>query len=260
MLDDLDRVIAREGLQRFEQLLRTVKQLETQESPSGSGGSGGSGVVRMWFPDAPNAVSHPMDDDFDSPDTLPGGAASKWTWLNQGTATLSQAGSGFRLRTSGGAFIRAVEQELPSGAWQATVKGAYVGDGVAGSNAGILLHRIPAGGTNLVAFGFRGLGVSVVRHSSLSNGGSVNSELNEENMGRRGYLRATYDGSQLQFHFSAHGSVWRSMGDSGAVTYLGGAPTHVGLFVQANGAAGPELHCEWFRMGSTGRFLDVALV
>lgn len=208
-------------------------------SKTSSGGGGGGGYPWEDPPASPDA----MDDEFDdaSFDT------TKWTWLNQGTATLSEADDVLELKgvATSGDNVRAIIQPVPGSTWRFRTKcfghvtpvtghGAnYMGYGLLAYNSGNG-RCIPFGPLFVNSWTLYSDRRTVSAFAGNVSSATINaSGFPELDVTDWAQLEMECDGTNLLLRSSKNGKYFRQLVSEALATYIG-TPTHVGLFAFIN--------------------------
>lgn len=185
------------------------------------------------------ASPHAKDDEFNA-----GSLDGKWSWLNQGTSTITFPKYSWIKITPQSSTWRGIFQAVPSGSWTVTAKVSagfgYSNDGY----AGILLW----GGTDGTGDGFvigkdgngqiatRGEQIASYAFSANRNNNNVNWAVNSA------ILRMTWNGTQIQNWISLDGIEFNRF-DAYTPSYT---PTKIGIGTRS--AGGQSSSFDWFRV------------
>lgn len=209
--------------------------------------SGGS--LPAWLaasPDAPPATAGSLDDEFlgASLDT------GRWTWVNQGSVTSSQANSILRLYCpkASGDNKHCIVQTAPATPWESTMKLWFLAPGGTTYPIGGAVLRDSSG--KLIAYDYEWTtGIRIARYNSPT---SFNA--NTFNFSSPGYLSLPYylkikdDGTNLTYSYSMDGSAFLQLFQESRTAFLASGPTQVGLVLDANQTSfDVQLSCDWFR-------------
>lgn len=232
----------------------TTTDGELEISSSGSGGGFLPWITTYdTLPVSPNA----MDDEFDGPsfDT------AKWTWGNQGSATIQQDTASVEhaiMHTAGGSGdnYRLLYQTVPGGNWRFRAK---MFASIADSNfaqAGLFLRNSANG--KLYAFGplFAGSqGMYIQAMTSVTSYNSTPYSINSSFL-RYVYLDIEYDGTNLIFRWAAVTAPWNPFPVSPPfitaltvtpASFLGAVPDQVGFCGDSNNGQPVDTFMKWFR-------------
>jgi hypothetical protein len=224
-----------------------------------SGGSGGGGNLT---PDSHPSSPDASDDEFEEI------SLSGWSLQNvTGSATATVDGMGdvhlLSDATSGAnnfAIIKALAS--PSAAWTREFGSVFMANGGSspGNSSGGLCVRNSANG-KYVKFGFYETGApaftnliqrltNLTTESSnpIASGGYPSAAYGNESLPL--YMRLSYDGSTtLTFGLSRTGrpGTWTTIGTEAVATFLGAAPTDVGLIINSAVSSAVSLFCDFDR-------------
>lgn len=216
---------------------------------SATGVSGGDGNVT---PDKHPASADSMDDEFED-----GSVDAKWAWRNQGSATSSIGQGALQITApaAAGADLKCRGQSVPgAGKWRAKVSVRAVANGNAG---GLYFYRSTSGKLMTVEFissaGTQVLAVEKWDSVTTNNSAPYFTTIYNSISGLGfpwAYLELEYTGSDVVFRASFSGTQdsFATLLTEAAATYLGGAPTEIGIFAQAgNASIDAVTSCDWFR-------------
>lgn len=213
--------------------------------------SGGSSSANIT-PDTHPAIATAWDDEFEGATLDP-----KWTWINQGSNTATLAAGSLILTTTNGTQDNnsGIVQSI-SGTFDVSAKiasTAYNVDARANMYVGL------GGSGKLYSFGwYRNSGTPefYVNAYPSPTGSTASSTLfagaGIETVGGRMwfYYRIKYDGTNIVFYISLNGVVWNQLQSVTAASYLGSAPSAVGLSTSCSlitVTAGLPAIVDWFR-------------
>lgn len=190
-------------------------------------------------PDIVPASPHADDDEF------PGTSLSgSWSWLNQGTSTITIADSYAKIEPQTSNW-RGIVKAVPSGSWTITAKvsGAvgFVNDGY----CGIWLHGGTDGTGDVLSVGKDSTNPYVFRGEQISSYGFNGTRVNAITCGHNhAFLRIVWNGTQITYYVSSDGVGWNQFGNSFTPSYT---PTKIGLAVRCSGT-GNSAFFDWFRV------------
>ena len=194
-------------------------------------------------PQTPNA----LDDEFDDPATLPGGGSAKWTWANQGTATIAMRNSAAVMVAPavGADNWRYVTQAAPATTWRVTIKLWVDGEPTANIGAGL----VAADGTgkfHAIYCGTNDHSVRIVRWTDATTYSSTDATIAFAQQVQ--YLRLTDNGTNLLFECSHDGIAFALVATIGRTAHLASGPTLIGIGCQQNSAKDVAGVWEHFRI------------
>ncbi len=207
--------------------------------------------------DAPPASPGSLDDEFDA-----GSLDPSWSWLNQGSTTISFERSHAILyqATHAGESVSAIIKSAPGTPWQVTAEvqvELHVSKFATGYwKTGLILYDSVSG--RLYSFGLASQAASVVKVDRFNNPTSFSAnQFQSDTLGSaypRGgkvYLRAEDDGSNIKFSMSFGGLRFSQLYSEARTAFLTNGPDNVGLCINNNGAT-VDLYviCDWFRRTS----------
>lgn len=196
-------------------------------------------------PDAPPATAGSLDDEFAgaSLDTV------RWTWVNQGSVTATQANSILRLYcpNAAGDNKHAIVQTAPATPWEVTAKTWFLAPPTTYPMGGVVFRD---GSGKLMSFAYEwNNGLRIAKYNSPT---SFNSNTflfgNLGSLSFPCYLRIRDNGTNLIFSYSMDGASFLQMYQESRTAFFGSGPTQVGLVLDANQTSfDVQLSCDWFR-------------
>jgi hypothetical protein len=193
--------------------------------------------ARIWpglynHPDAPPPSPGSLDDEFDA-----GSLAGSWSWVNQGSASVSFAKSYLNLKTtsdSSNNYLRILVKTAPSTPWTVTTK---MWINTPSSNAlmfGLAVRESSTG--KLVVFYVRPYSSNGLAVTTFSDPNTAASDLSIGGPYVFGvtapvYLRITDNGTNLLFSWAINGVTFTQFYSVSRTGYLASGPNQVGLFV-----------------------------
>jgi len=201
-----------------------------------TGGGGGGGGLPAWLtfhPDAPPSSPNAMDDEFDGTSLDP-----KWTWRNQGTATVTFSKGALIITDSPNVgHCRILEQSLPSPPYEFTLKVGLSAQPLNYAIAGFSLFE--SASSKLITYHINAnsstkFSINVTRFNSVS---SYNSDIYVgPTLGDRPtlvYMRVSYDGSNINYLISPDGvSFYKLASSTGSGNgFLISAPDKIGIVI-----------------------------
>lgn len=193
-------------------------------------------------PDSRPATADSLDDEFDGA-TL--NTSTKWTWVNQGSATATLKNSALILKAPAGSGnnMRMVVQTPPSPTYRISTKDIRGADTPKANPNGGLCLRDSSGG-KCIKFGLTGqsTGWWKLKVDRMTNFSTFSVEawasVENDNWAEGGapiYLRITNDGTNLNFSASNDGVNWLQVWTETIATFIS-AVDQVGLYSEANNA------------------------
>ena len=191
-----------------------------------------------------------------------GSVPSDWTWLNQGTSTITAWQRRMLITPQpGGAGVNAVRffgpPSVPAGNWAARTMVGF-NSIVANCGGGLMAYRAASGDFTLQSALARGAGTPMSCRlitgywTDFATFGTVVRDDNPPLLEQRvWFMQTRYDGTLLYFDYSADNAVFFPVASVNAVTAIGGAPTRLGLAANAPAAAdGSATSFRWLRVYS----------
>jgi hypothetical protein len=183
--------------------------------------------------------------------------ATPWSWVNQGTAAALIAEGSLVLtgQNASGTSHNLLTQPVSAASWEYTCKlsGTNIGATsefgmIVGNSAGAFLtfNIYPSSGVEFLIQNFSSPtaygGTTYLSSGNVPGAGGVMSE---------GYMQLLFDGTTIFFNFSPSGipGSFETVFSTLAATFLGGAPTIVGLNINSTGTGAGALIgvFDWFR-------------
>jgi len=203
-----------------------------------------AGAIDQYMDDATAGYSdrYPFRILDESGNTL---TSSNFTWVNQGTATVSDdAWGGITMTTNtlAGDNMRILKRSAPSGAWTLTAHflfgpGYNNGGGASSSYMSLLVRESDTGKLGVIEIRIGGL-VRVRRYSSPTSFNSEQATLDFSS--DRAWLQIEDDTTNLIFRISADGINWLDVASYARATYMTSAgPDEIGFL--ANSDSGTNL-------------------
>lgn len=170
---------------------------------------------------------------------------SGWTWVNQGSATVDQAGGSVYLDTpaAAGTNLRVRKTTAPSTPYTLTT-GIKRWFSIASSltslmAAGLIVRESSTGEMSAIAianftFATANAPASIWAgnyNSATSAAGAIGSERNSANIGDPVWLRITDNGTNLIFEASIDKIHWYQIASVGRTTHMAGGPDEIGIFI-----------------------------
>lgn len=211
--------------------------------------TGGGGSVPLWVSENPDTVpgsANAMDDEFANSATLPGGGSALWTWVNQGSSTISINNSKLSVVTP---FVnaqntRGLVQNIPSAPWEFVTKMGINGpNSVSHQIIGLLLYD----GTKVKTYGFGFSTTLRLRVDNWTNTGSFSSAPYTFDIPwTTNYIKIADDNTNWIFSTSQDGVNYYTRFSETRNTFL--TPTKVGLMWYYEQSAGSNYHtADYFR-------------
>lgn len=222
-----------------------------------TGGGGGDGDENPF--DAPPPIPDPQDDEFDDEvfDT------AKWTWFNQGGATVAEDSSTHEhmiLSGPGGTEnYRLLYQPTSGPTWKYRCKMFGVMASTNFAHAGLLLRESTSG--RMIAIGpifASAQGIYAQKmNSATSYAGTAYTAASSHQ--KYFYLEVEFDGTSLFFRYLGGDAAeqWNPfpsgvpaftlMLTEGPASFLTAVPDQVGIFVDSNNGQPVEAYVDWFR-------------
>lgn len=201
-------------------------------------------------PDAKPASPDAFDDEFDS--------FAGWTWVNQGGATATAAGSILGLTAPGasGDNIRQIVRSVGSTPWTVTARVGMLARYSDWLAAGLTARESSTGKFYLFGFSFdsfavggsdQRLGLQVAKAAGNTNIGTSAAEMRV--YAPWGYLQIEDDGTTISFRASLDGHHFLTLYSESRTAHLAGGADQVGLGANANSGSsyGVLLTCDWVR-------------
>lgn len=205
-----------------------------------------------YGPDAQPASAGSLDDEFAGSSL---NIATRWTWVNQGsaTATVSKSILFMTSPAHAGTNIEYIYQTAPSTPWQVDAKIAFLY--FSNNNAAITGLVLSDGTGKIILFGLlynAGLAIDVVRYTNPTTFSFTpfsNSSAQANNVAATWvWLRVKDDGVNVIYSISIDGVNYFQMFSESRTAFLLGGPTRVGLAVDAeNGSSAVSQSCDYFR-------------
>jgi|GEM_PF-2184025 len=203
-----------------------------------------AGAIDQYMDDATAGYSdrYPFRILDESGNTL---TSSDFTWVNQGTATVSDdtwGGITMTTNTLAGDNMRILKRSAPSGAWKLTAHflfgpGYNNGGGSSSSYMSLLVRESDTGKLGVIEIRIGGL-VRVRRYSSPTSFNSEQATLDFSS--DRAWLQIEDDATDLTFRISADGINWLDVASYARATYMTSAgPDEIGFL--ANSDSGTNL-------------------
>jgi hypothetical protein len=220
-------------------------------APGNDGADGEDGADSALLTiDRPPVSPNAKDDEFDSVDTLPGGASAKWAWRNQGAATATvQDGALVLTAPIGGAVnCRCLFQSAPAAPWAVVAKVTASALTRNSNKIGIALGD----GTRVETFGFSTdsvFGLRTLRFSSPTSFSSVLLAMQQCSQHEM-YFRVKDTGVNLEYAVSVTGhGEWVTLVTAARTSFFPTGVTEIGLMAASEDAQYPaSLVCHWFRV------------
>lgn len=218
----------------------------------------GAASFPSWIskhPDTPPSSPNAMDDEFDDAATLPGGGSAKWTWSNQGTASVALAPNGkgavVTYPTVGSVTnnLRSLYQTCPAAPWRFEAKVTM--HTLLNTNyfaCGIVAIQSSTGRHNL--FGLTFDGSSKMYMSSWTNATTFASEDASIPWTKLDgiYLRFEDNGTNFICSHSYDYTTWWTVFNASNTFYLTGAADRIGIGSNnANASVSLFNAFHWFR-------------
>jgi hypothetical protein len=212
---------------------------------TGGGGGGGGNVT----PDDHPASADAMDDEFEA-----GSLDGKWSWRNQGSASISFASGMVTLAVPSEATAqpRGIYQTLPGGNWKIRAKLAFLSRGSNYDGFGMVLLK---DSTNANLQFVRAYNAQtkwqVQYYTNYTAYGSTpydqDLSANDWPWQRWGYFEIEYDGTSYFFRASVDGVTFATLSTLTAASYF--TADRIGLMgLQISPSTGTGyLSCDWFR-------------
>ena len=174
--------------------------------------------------------------------------SANFTWVNQGTATVSDdtwGGITMTTNTAAGDDMRILKRSAPSGAWKLTAHflfgpGYNNGGGSSSSYMSLLVRESDTGKLGVIEIRIGGL-VRVRRYSSPT---SYNSEqATMDFSGDRAWLQIEDDATNLYFRISADGINWFEVASYARATYMTSlGPDEIGFLANSDSGENLQLY------------------
>lgn len=225
--------------------------------------SPGSVNTAGWFgkgPDVPPGTPDAADDEFDGASIDTAGTrisgATAWTAQNLGTSTSTQTQSCFLItpELAAGNNLRGYEQPLPGGNWKRRIKVAFVTNN---TEFGAHVWVRNSANSNCESFGLHRLSTSHdIRLYTWDSPSSFTGTIVGVQVGSNYpelsvfiYLELEYDGTNMIYRASYNGVGYHTYATRTVATFLGAAPTHIGIGMEVSGSSGvaPTGVYEFFR-------------
>lgn len=204
--------------------------------------------------DAQPATAGSLDDEFNGSSL---NTSSRWTWINQGSATATVTKSVVDLNdptNTGTDNWRVIVQPTPTPPYQVTIKMVPSAGGAPtnfNSPGGIIITDGTTAANKLIYFGFNissGAQQIVVNHYTnfTTFSATVANLAWTWQPGTWVYLRYNDDGTNVQFSWSTDGIVFHQLFQESRTVFL--TPADVGLGLEnVNATIFCDLVCDWFR-------------
>lgn len=222
------------------------------EFPGGGGGGGDESGHPLF--DVPPSSPDAMDDEFNDNNF----DTTKWTWLNQGTATISEAAADYGHATltdpsGAGANLRALEQTLPATPWRFRAKVALFTNRTNVGTAGLYIRSSVS--SRIYTFNpiyESGEKIYVQRYTNASTFSATQTTLTlGQVVTPYIYLDIENDGTTLFFRysFSGHPKTFNLLYSEAQTTWFtgGNLPNRIGFFANSHNSAPVGLVLDWFR-------------
>ena len=216
--------------------------------PRGGGGSGGQPSATVWHP--PNTIDNVIpsgliyDYEFGATTTSP---PSGWSWVNQGSATYSEAlrGGALSLATGSGFGLSFIAQSIPSGSSIVTAKLLLGCQNLTSVNAGLVFYDSVSTKLSILGINYAGSVVIIEATSPTvysANPLSVNPSVSPL------YFQVDYGSlSAVTFSYSADGQTWIAA-DSAYDMSAHVTPNSIGFGIDNERAGDVGLTCCFFRV------------
>lgn len=218
------------------------------------------GSFKYWEPDIPPSSADADDDEFEDASGQSGpvnGLDAKWTWLNQGTSTISFAHQRAKIAVQTGAStnIRGIKQVIAGGTPVYTAKMAIGNCSFVTNDDRVMIGLYNSVNGRLMTVGIRKTSGSVVieaiKWTSTSAISATMVTIPIAIVGGPAYLSIGLSTTNVLGRFSMDGIAWITMIFEAVATFIG-TPTDVGIFgCCATASQTLNAEAEWFRLVST---------
>lgn len=200
----------------------TSKQVSPDEMP-------------FYRPQIPPALANAMDDEFTDAATLPGGGSAKWTWSNQGTASVGIVAGGrgivLTVLSPGGVTnsLKAIEQTVPATPWEFTaLVGLNCRTGTNYFTSGLFLRESSTGKCLTLTIGYDiSDKCQVSRWTNSTTYAAESFAMSWQT--KVAYLRIRDDGTNLIYSISVDGLYYFPLYTEGRTTYMASGPNRIGV-------------------------------
>jgi hypothetical protein len=218
------------------------------------------GSFTYWEVDKPPTSADADDDEFEDASGQSGpinGLDAKWSWLNQGTSTISFTHRKAKIAVQTGAStnIRGIKQVIAGGTPLYSAKLCLGNVSFFTNDNRVMIGLYNSVNGRLMTIGLRMSGGTsvVVEALKWTNTTTINTTLASMPIalvGGPAYFSIGLSGTNLLARFSHDGTAWLTFIFEALATFIG-TPTDVGIFgCCATASQTLNAECEWFRLAN----------